>query len=65
MDKQQFLKRYDIDFKWRDAWGRLSNNIELRRKKYPLEIQLEYIEHRAALANERIRKLINNYNISR
>lgn len=58
MNKQDLLLRYEIDSRWRDAWNSLMNNSELMRKKYPLQTQLEKIERRAEIANQRIGKLI-------
>ena len=55
--------RYDKDAKWRAAWNALANDVERRRKRYPLQIQQEYIEHRAVLANRRIATLMEMYDI--
>lgn len=52
------VERYKKDYAWRKAWNSLMNNHELMKKRYPLQSQMEYIERRAELANQRIAKLI-------
>lgn len=64
-EKQEWLARYEKDDKWRSAWNALMNNKELMRKKYPLQTQLEYIERRAEIANQRIAKLIKQADLGK
>ncbi|EGR2232158.1 TPA: hypothetical protein ACPVZG_005298 [Vibrio parahaemolyticus] len=58
INREDAVARYEKDFAWRAAWGRLANHPTIRKEKYPLQVQQEYIEHRAELANRRIAKLI-------
>ncbi|CAH7400974.1 hypothetical protein VCHA53O466_50141 [Vibrio chagasii] len=63
MSNDELITRYEMDSKWRDAWSALANHPTLRKKKYRLQTQQEYIEHRANLANMRIKKLLPNFGI--
>ena len=56
--------RYDRAAKWRKAWNTLANS-PIRRVKYRLQTQQEYIERRAQLANLRIGKLMREYDALR
>ncbi|MFS1427520.1 hypothetical protein LMH73_010220 [Vibrio splendidus] len=60
VDREALIERYGIDSAWREAWTKLANHPTKRREKYPLQSQQEYIERRANLANERIRKYIHH-----
>ncbi|MFW0778443.1 MAG: hypothetical protein ACN2B6_12080 [Rickettsiales bacterium] len=53
----ELLARYDLDCKWREAWNLLANS-DIRRTKYPLQTQQEYIERRAGMANKRVANII-------
>ncbi len=50
-------QRYEVDFKWRDAWTRLADKADPGR----LAVTQEYIERRAMKANIRIKKLMEEY----
>lgn len=52
--------RYELDFKWRCAWNTLAHITELG-KKVRLQSKQEYIERRAQIANERIAKLMRDF----
>jgi len=50
-------ERYEIDYRWRDAWNKLANKADKPR----LTTTQEYIELRARKANIRIKKLMEEY----
>jgi hypothetical protein len=49
----ELFARFERDCKWRDAWGKLANH-DVRRTRYRLQNQQEYIERRANIANLRV-----------
>ena len=49
------LDRYVIDSKWREAW------ITLATRHKGLQSKQDYLDFRANLANERIAKLMDEY----
>lgn len=57
MTPQEFRARYEIDYKWRDAWLKLLNTREPNR----LQSREDRIARRANLANNRIAKLMRDY----
>lgn len=52
------MARYDIDFKWRAAWIKLSNKREAGGR---LQVKQEAIERKAVLANNRIGALMRKF----
>jgi len=59
MTVKMFLeRRYEKDFKWRQAWASLANTTKSRTSN-----QQEYIEHRATLANLRIAELMRMWDL--
>jgi hypothetical protein len=54
LTKDQLKARYEIDWKWRDAWTKLACRHEPGR----LQVRQEKIERKAAAANRRIGRLI-------
>ncbi len=50
-------KRYEIDYKWRDAWAALGRKTDKAR----LAVTQERIERHGKLANMRIGKLMKQY----
>lgn len=54
------MEQYEKDFAWRAAWNELANS-DRRKGRWNLQTQQEYIEHRAELANNRIAKLMHDY----
>ena len=61
MTRDQFRARYEIDYKWRDAWNRLADKFERGR----LQNRQDKIELRANLANLRIGKLMRDFDTQR
>jgi len=57
---QLMMERYDKDAAWRSAWNALANS-DRRKGRWNLQTQQEYIEHRAVLANNRIAKLMHDF----
>lgn len=49
--------RYELDYSWRAAWGKLASKLERGR----LQLRQERIEHRAKLANNRIGRLMAEF----
>lgn len=58
---KKLTARYAIDCRWRESWINLSNNLELKRKKYPLQAQDDHIQRKASQANERIYVLMKKF----
>lgn len=58
--KNMMMERYEKDFAWRAAWLALACS-DRRIGRWNLQTQQEYIEHRAQLANNRIAKLMHDY----
>ncbi len=56
--------RYEKDYAWRQAWAALANS-DRRKGRWQLQSQQEYIEHRAHLANRRIAKLMQMWDLYR
>jgi len=57
---QMMMERIDKDIAWRTAWNALANS-DRRKGRWTLQTQQEYIEHRAVLANQRVAKLMHDF----
>ena len=55
----ELKERYVIDDKWRTAWQKLANKHD--RNNPRLQTTQEYIENRAFIANDRIFKLMADF----
>lgn len=54
---EEIRKRGELDQAWRSAWGKLACTLEPGR----LQSRQERIEHRATLANNRVRRLMAEF----
>lgn len=54
-------ERYELDFRWRETWIRLSTHRGRARARLRTQRQQEAIERKARLANNRIRVLMRRF----